>query len=307
MLTLLLPDDDDPAGPDCAAYVDGLAAGLAEIGVSVRRLRAGAVALAELGGPVVMTDAAVGSLAAGAVREAVLRRAAVLVLRPLPHGLAMTPLGAALRGARWVAGASAPLQAVLLRELPGIAADELLLPGSAPAPQAAGHDEAGCHLLSLGAPGTLGHQAVLIEALSRLGDLEWRLVIEAAPGDVGGAALDAAIASHGLGERVRRVEAAEWGRADCFVRACQAGCLSTGALEALRRGIPLALAAPVSLAPPQVGVVAPMGDAEALSRSLRRIVCDQRLRRVLANGAAAFGSGLPDWATQARRVVDRLN
>ena len=106
--------------------------------------------------------------------------------------------------------------------------------------------------------------------------------------------------------RFGTADEAEWGQAECFVRASRAGCLSVPALQALRRGIPVALTAPVALAPPQAGVVAPMDDAEALSRSLRRIVCDQRLRRLLADGAWAFAGGLPDWATQARRVRDSL-
>ncbi len=312
-LALLLPDADaDPAGPDCAAYLDGLAAGLAEIGVTVRPMRLAALAdaavLTGLAGPIVIPDIVLHSPAA--VREAVLRRAAVLVLRPLPHALATTAMAVALRGARWVAAASPPLQATLQRELPGLPADALLLPGSAPAARVAPADGgAGCRLLSLGAPGTLGHQVVLIEALAGLQDLDWRLAIEVAPDDADGAALGAAIEAHQLGDRVHRlgvVREADWREADCFVRASRAGYLSVASLQALRRGIPLALTAPVVVTPPQAGVVAPMDDAEALSRSLRRIICDQRLRRVLADGAWAFAGGLPDWPSQARRLRDQL-
>lgn len=314
-MTLLLPErDGDPAGPDCDAYLDGLAAGLTGIGVTLRRVRlgaaGGAAALADIVGPVVIPDAALGMLAAGAAREAMLRRAAVLVLQPLPHALAITPMGAALRDACWVAAASPPLQATLLRELPGLAADAPLLPGSMLADRVAAEpSEAGCRLLSLGAPGTLGHQTVVIDALAGLRDLDWQLAIEVAPDDPDGAAIDSAIEDHRLGDRVTRLDVVDdldWRRADCFVRAGRAGCLSGSALQALRRGIPLALTAPVVVAPPQAGVVAPMDDAEALSRSLRRIICDQRLRGALADGAFSFAQGLPDWATQARRLCDHL-
>jgi glycosyltransferase involved in cell wall biosynthesis len=70
----------------------------------------------------------------------------------------------------------------------------------------------------------------------------------------------------------------------------------------LRHGLPVATtdAAPAAaLVSAEAGTVSPAGDAETLSRCLRRIIADAPLRRDMAEAAWAIGQTLGGWHAQA--------
>jgi glycosyltransferase involved in cell wall biosynthesis len=174
-----------------------------------------------------------------------------------------------------------------------------------------------CMLLSIG---TLlprkGHD-VLLRALARLPDLDWTLSI------VGGAR-DAAYERelHHLAETLgiaSRVDFAGelgaatleplWQQAAVFALASHYEGYGMVVAEALRRGVPVAITTGAALAatlPAEAGVIAAPGDVAALSNALRRLVFDTDLRRIMADGAWAYGRTLPDWDAQVLRFADAL-
>lgn len=183
--------------------------------------------------------------------------------------------------------------------------------GVADLPRSAGPRADGpCDVLSV-APLVRRHeQDVLLRALARLPDLDWTLTLA-------GAARDPMF-SHGLtalatelkvAARVHLVIATDaagmaalWDRAGCFARVTRFETRPPLLLEALRRGLPVALAADgdaITFVPPEASVVIAPGDHADLSKALRRIVFDAGLRAGMADAAAAFGATLPDWSTQA--------
>lgn len=157
-----------------------------------------------------------------------------------------------------------------------------------------------------------GH-LLLIEALALLGDLDWRLLcIGSLERDLATAQkLRAAIARHGLGERITL--AGEWAPervaeayrgADCFVLPSFHEGYGMVFAEALTHGIPIvatrAGAIPETV-PASAGLLVPPGNPPALAAALRRVLSDDGLRRRLAAGAAEAGAALPDWAESVRR------
>ena len=186
-----------------------------------------------------------------------------------------------------------------------------ILPGSEDLPRSTGSTGGGCAILSVG---TLirrkGHD-VLLRSLSRLFDLNWHLTI------VGGGERDPvhACGLAALAEELdvdRRVtfagevspEATEalWAGADLFALTSWYEGYGMALGEALRRGVPVAVtstgAAP-TLIPPEAGVVCSPGDVEQLSKALRRLIFDARLRREMAEVAWQTGRALPSWQQQA--------
>ena len=176
---------------------------------------------------------------------------------------------------------------------------------------------AGCDILSV-APLVRRHaQDELLRALARLFDLEWTLTLAGAARDADYAAeLTALAAELGVASRVRFVTATDsagmaaiWDRAGCFARTSRFEARPPLLLEALRRGLPVALAAEgeaATLVPPEAGVVVSPGDGADLSKALRRVVFDGGLRAAMANAAAAFGATLPGWPAQAALLLDTV-
>jgi glycosyltransferase involved in cell wall biosynthesis len=167
-----------------------------------------------------------------------------------------------------------------------------------------------------------GH-LLLIEALARLADRDWRLdcigSLSRDPEKV--AAVRAAVAASGLEDRVTL--AGEWppdtlGRAyaeaDLFVLPSYHEGYGMAYAEALAFGVPIvatrAGAIPDTV-PETAGLLVPSADVEALAEALARILDDADLRGRLAAGARAAGAVLPDWdqavaawAAAADRLLD---
>ncbi|MBV9735120.1 MAG: glycosyltransferase [Acidisphaera sp.] len=171
--------------------------------------------------------------------------------------------------------------------------------GTDPAPRSEGSGGPGCAILSCGAPAAADGGEVLLRALARLPDLDWRLLVL-------GASSDAAHAG-ALAGRVRFIADADaptrerlWRDADMFALGACADAGAGAIAEALRRGLPVAVAGDAaSLVPGDSGVVCPADDWEGLSKALRRLIFDTPLRSSMAEAAWRAGCALPDRTMQA--------
>jgi glycosyltransferase involved in cell wall biosynthesis len=165
-----------------------------------------------------------------------------------------------------------------------------------------------------------GH-TLLVEALARIRDLDWRLTC------IGSLARDLSTARSVrhmiLANRlVRRIRlAGEWPQqkvaqayreADAFVLPSFHEGYGMVYAEAMVHGLPViattAGAIPDTV-PPQAGLLVPPGNPPALARALRRVIAEPALAARLAAGSRASGALLPDWpqATQAwETAFDRL-
>jgi glycosyltransferase involved in cell wall biosynthesis len=202
----------------------------------------------------------------------------------------------------------------------GIARERITVvePGTARATRAAGTRGAGCHLLSLGALVPRKGHDVLLRALGRLPDLDWRLTIVGHDGrDSRHAASLRALAEElGIARRVTFAgevsgEALEelWQSADLFALATWHEGYGMAAAEALARGVPLAITAGgaiADLAQPAFSVVSKPGEHAMLSKGLRRMIFDGEQRARMKDAAWEAGQKLPDWPAQAEKFAAAL-
>ena len=184
----------------------------------------------------------------------------------------------------------------------------------------------GCRILSVGALVPRKGHDVLLRALGRLGDLDWQLTIVGTKRrhPVHAAALQALAGELAIADRVRfaadlgvdgdDVDDAAldsiWRDTDLFALATHWEATPGATADALRRGIPAAVCAggaAASLITPQAGSVVPTGDAEGLSKALRRMIFDGDLRREMADAAWQLGAGLPTWQVQAAALLTALS
>ncbi len=187
----------------------------------------------------------------------------------------------------------------------------VVVPGTSPAARSPGSGEATCHILAVG---TLiprkGHD-LLLTALAKLFDLDWRLTVAGGELDsVTGRSLQALAEQLQISQRVRFAGTvvdgaldALWQSADLFALATQYEGYGMAVAEALARGLPVVVTdggAAGRLVTPQAGAVCPIGDLPTLSKTLRRMIFDTELRRDMAAHAWTLGQALPDWPVQAR-------
>jgi glycosyltransferase involved in cell wall biosynthesis len=194
----------------------------------------------------------------------------------------------------------------------------VVLPGTEDAPRSEGSDGATCNIIAVA---TLlprkGHD-LLLRALARLPDLDWRLaIVGAADRDPAYARSLAALAEElGIAQNVHFAGAltdaaleTEWRRADIFALATWWEGYGMAVAEALKRGLPVAITAggaAADLVSPEFGVTAPPGDHVALSLALRRLIFDRTLRVAMAEAAWDAGRRLPSWQAQAARFAEAL-
>jgi glycosyltransferase involved in cell wall biosynthesis len=167
-------------------------------------------------------------------------------------------------------------------------------------------------LLSVGAVVPRKGYDVLLEALSGLTDIPWRLVIVGdctrSPPTV--AALKDEITRLNLNDRVtlagaipERELAILYTTADLFVLASRFEGYGMVYTEAIAHGLPVvgttAGAIPETV-PAQAGVLVPPDDAAALTRALHTLLVDPHTRARFTAGARAAAAGLPTWPDSAR-------
>lgn len=329
--------ESSTAGGDC--YNSRMSAALVARGVAVRVVelensegeatsaahlaaklaaKAAYVALEEATIPVI--DAAVFPLFNG-LEAALAGRAFALVHHFLPFGRFLSDHERARREAQkrvllaQMAGVIASNNAVAERIVveDGVPRERVvtILPGTDDAPRSPGSDGAGCAILSIGTLVQRKGYETLLRALARLCDLDWTLSLVGSPkqdpsyGDF----LERLAAELGISSRLRFLgEVPEqaltdlWRKADLFALVSEWEGYGVAVADALKRGLPVAVTSAAATdvpLPPEAGVVVAPGDAEGLSKAMRRLIFDVPLRREMAEAAWQAGKVLPSWDAQA--------
>ncbi|MER5267345.1 glycosyltransferase family 4 protein [Actinosynnema sp. NPDC002837] len=242
-------------------------------------------------------------------------RLVVLVHLPLADETGLPPALAArldtaerevLRAAHAVV-ATSPSAARRLTSHHGLARVHVVVPGTDPAPLAAGTDGVSRLLCVASLTPRKGHE-VLVRALASVADLPWTCAFvgpERSP-------VRELVDRHGLASRVElrgplsgaALDDA-YATADLFVLASLAETYGMVVTEALARGLPV-VASSVPDALGSGGVLLPAGDVAAFSEALRRWLTDEDWRRDLRGRAAARRRELSTWDETAARLAEVL-
>ena len=174
-------------------------------------------------------------------------------------------------------------------------------------------------LLTVGAIVPRKGYDVLVEALARLKDRRWRLVIvgDNTRSPDTAASLDDDIARYGLSDRIgiagpvseeRLAELYEG--ADLFVLPSRFEGYGMAYTEAMAHGVPVigtnAGAIPDTV-PSGAGVLVPPDDVDALAATLRQLIDNESERAQLAAGARAASASFPTWRESAARFATVLD
>lgn len=162
-----------------------------------------------------------------------------------------------------------------------------------------------------------GHD-VLLDALARLTDLPWQVVIAGAPRDPAtAAALSAQAERQGLSGRVQfRGEVSEaalstlYRSATVFALATRLEGYGMVFAEALSHGLPIVTcrnSAIPDTVPEAAGALVPTDDAQAFAEALRNLLTDLHTRAEAETGARRAGAALPRWSDTARVMADALD
>jgi glycosyltransferase involved in cell wall biosynthesis len=192
-------------------------------------------------------------------------------------------------------------------------------PGVDRAPRARGGGEKTVSIIAVGSIVPRKGYDVLVEALSGLADLDWRLrivgALDRAPPTV--AALEARIAASGLAGRIELVGAADdvqlaklYDASDLFVSASRYEGYGMVLAEAMVRGLPLVSTtggAAAETVPDDAAIKVPPDDAGALADGLRRAISGADLRARLAAAALEASRGLPTWDSAAKTIAQALH
>ena len=274
----------------------------------------------------------------GAIDPAILRamRAPVIAMLHHPLGLetGLTPERARFLRAREAENLTlaahvvvpSPHTAAILQAEFGVSADRITiaLPGFERR-AAGGTTEIGVPkmpplILSVGLLAARKGHDVLIDALARITDLDWRAEIVGAPHDPNvAAALTAQITARGLGDRVHLAGLVRRGALNELYDTAAIFALATryegyGIVfgEAMQHGLPIVSCRTGAVAETVVkgaGILVPVDAPEAFADALRLVLSDDAIRRAMAAASGAGGTGLPSWADTAAvmgGVIDRL-
>ncbi len=194
----------------------------------------------------------------------------------------------------------------------------VVTPGTDDAPRSAGSGGPGCRILSVGALVPRKGHDLLLGALARLFDLDWHLTI------VGTASRDRAHAEFlvakaaelGIAQHVRfagevndAALEALWRSADLFALVSHCEGYGMAMAEAMKRGVPVVVTGvgiALGLVTPENGIAVRPGDNDTLTKGLRRVIFDTRLRRDMAEVAWQSGQRLPSWDEQSRLFAAAL-
>jgi len=273
----------------------------------------------------------VDGLAFGAFPEALAarfsNRLVALVHHPLALETGLTPEQAealrqheraALRHARCAVTTSLPTTDILAADF-GVAPDRIATaePGVDPAPRATGSGSEGpLHLLAVGSLIPRKGYDVLVDALARIADRDWRLTIAGSPdhAPATATALGTRIDAAGLADRVLLAGAVGPGKldelyekADLFVMPSLFEGYGMVLTEALARGLPIISTlsgAGAARIPDEAALKVPPGDATALAKALARLIDAPAERKARAGAAWAAAGSLPRWHDTARIVAE---
>lgn len=192
---------------------------------------------------------------------------------------------------------------------------KVVVPGTDDAPRSPGSAGPTCHILSIGTLVPRKGHDILLRALARLFDLDWRLtVVGSAERDPVHADALASLAQElGIARKVTFAGEvtgdaldALWRQVDVFALATRWEGYGMAIAEALKRGVPVAVSdggAAGKLVTEMSGAVCPVGDWINLSKALRRMIFSAGLRRAMAEAAFQAGQALPDWQTQVKEFA----
>lgn len=194
-------------------------------------------------------------------------------------------------------------------------------PGFDEAPRAVGNGDGAAVVLTVATVTPRKNHPTLAAALGRIKHLDWRWRIVGSRDRDPAAAreLDAAVAAHGLEERVVYLGeigatelAREYAGADLFALASRFEGYGMAYAEALARGLPViagAGGATAKTVPAEAGAVLDPDDVDAWTNALSRLLGDRDVRRAASNASWAYGRSLPRWSDAAdafERVAARL-
>jgi glycosyltransferase involved in cell wall biosynthesis len=194
------------------------------------------------------------------------------------------------------------------------------LPGTDPARRSRGTG-APLQLLAVGSVVPRKGYDVLVRALGRLRDHDWRLTIAGADdrSPETTVALRALVSALDLEGRVTVAGAlseaelgTQYSRADVFVMSSLFEGYGMALAEAMARGLPIVCTtggAAADTVPADAALKVPPGDADAFANALRRVMSEPDLRAAVAEASWNAGQKLPRWEDTARiiaRVVRRV-
>jgi glycosyltransferase involved in cell wall biosynthesis len=195
---------------------------------------------------------------------------------------------------------------------------EVVEPGTDRAPLARGSGGPGVALLCVGSVTPRKGYCLLLEALSGLRRLDWRLIcvgnLDCSPETV--AAVQRIIRGKNLEGRVELVGEVTheqlgdyYHRADVFVLASYLEGYGMVLAEALARGLPIVSTtggAIPEVVPGQAARLVPPGGVTALREALAEVITDSGLRERLAIGAREAREKLPSWPRACERFAAAL-
>lgn len=279
--------------------------------------------------PIVVDGLALGVLAKPATSLHATRPVVALVHHPLAYETGLTPVSAErLRESERAALAAAHLVIATSEATADLLVDRydvprerlhVILPGTDPAPQAAGSGSRQLRLLSVGAIVPRKGFDILVEALSALTDLPWQLTIVGDRGRDPGAVerLDTMIAQHRFEARIESPGtvsterlAALYAGSDLFVLASHFEGYGMAYAEAIAHGLPIVGTTGGAIprtVPASASRLVPPGNVAALAQAMRDVMTSEDCRRALAAGARAAASTLPSWSQSGAAFAHLLD